>query len=884
MKRLWKGYQIQITFQKVLGLVLGLIGLFYLFQFSYSVVAPKVRLMWARAELGESAGSQLENARSGLTYVLRPSNSLTFNVWSRSGRIRLLTNVNLPASWPRRHSPQDPIEYELKYSLLNRDQDVIHSGSLFIRSRMTEYVDFETGKTLVQGFYLDGPDLPADTRSAVLNLKSFGSDVASQTAQIRFTMEVDHPEALSIALRCYQEEMAPEHELETIWTRQSRSGKTRLARGNIYPESFLYPEEKLNAVRWEWRPSGPVGIQGKDYQLRTLYSQREIDGEKEEPETYPSGLFICPGLKATYPIPDKGAKLRITFQPWDRLPDASDRVQVLWDGKGLGNRQQWTFDRQDENWVLEEELGPGVLEFSALSDGAFSGQIQVESEAGEWIDTPPFYILSRAFLAEPDSPLVYKVHHAGSNPTPFRTDLRFESTAGSDLINPNSEGEIEAGLQGEVRFEWLNDQGELIGSEVRQIQAAFSEYDSPPGQRAGVRLSEKVRFYFNFPVEVAEFQIYPTTPAWTTVFNRPSGAKRRVLVPEDYDRSRILERQKTWFYIRPSLLQDLYEARRTGMIKIQLRPSEEDPALAQGDYDWTSYQPEGSDWAGRYLMLERDPEDPTRQEALSVVYQKLNLIDKKPVSLQIGDADGKQWTRPSLQFHYNPDGASGPLDFKLFRNGAQVAGFETWASSGEWRLPWIQCGSALFHIEFGSVVQPERLELWMNSIISNDAGRLKRFASQLGEEPLVFDYQKQTSGEEKLSLVFYSNLSEAEQAGARTGIEIEVAPAAPRPIGPNESFTLPSYYFDVQPNPNSGVIVLEKSGEIVGEGQTFFVPFEADLKPGAYRVSVRRTHGPSGYLTMYRLSKELKDAPGWKTSPLLTYSVNQSDDSLARKH
>lgn len=877
MKQLWKGYQIQITFQKVLGLVLGLMGLFYLFQFSYQVVAPKVRLMWARAALDENAGSQLENARSGLTYVLRPSNSLTFNVWSRSGRIRLLTNVNLPASWPRLHTPQDAVEYELKYSLLNREQDVIYSGSIFIRSRMTEYVDFDTGKTRVQGFYLDGPDLPADTRSTVLNLKSFGVDVANQTAQVRFTMDASNPEALSIALRCYQEEMAPEHELETIWTRQSRNGKSRLARGNIYPESFLYPEEKLNAVRWEWRPSGPLGIQGKDYQLRTLYSQQEIDGDKEEPETYPSGLFIRPGLKATYPIPDKGAKLRITFQPWDRLPEASDRVHVLWDGKGLGNRKQWTLDRRDANWVIEEEMGAGVLEFSALSDGSFSGQIQVESETGEWIDTPPFYILSRAFLAGPDSPLVYKVHHAGSNPTPFRTDLRFEFPAGSDSENPEFEQVIESGFESKVRFEWLNDQGELIGSAVRQIQTALSEYDSPPGQRAGVRLSEKVRFYFNFPLEVAEFRIYPTTPAWTTVFNRPAGSKRRVLVPEDYDRARILERQKTWFYIRPSLFQDLYESRRTGMIKIQLRPSEEDPALVEGNYKWTSYLPEGADWAGRYLMLDRNPEDRTRQEALAVVYQKIEFNAEDPVWLEIGDADGKNVTRPSLQFHSQIDHADFPLKFKVFRNGEQWAEFETWAASGEWQLPWTQCGPAQFYFEVGSGFQRESIELWMNSIVSGDAGRLKRFASRLEEKPLVFDYRKRSGGEEKLSLVFYSSQSQAESAGNRTGIEIEVAPAAPRPIGPNESFTLPAYYFDVKPNLDSGVTVLENANEIVSEGQPFFVPFEADLKPGSYRVTVRRTSGPTGYLTMYRLSQERGEDPGWKISPMLSFSANPAE-------
>ena len=854
MKRRIKGTQIQITAHKLIAIVAGIFLLMVLSRWTYFVGGPKALALWTRIALDDETGSQLENARSALSYDLPPQQTLNFAYSSDSGRIRFLTNANLSKEWLDQNSGNENAEYEIKYHFLNSQKELLYSGAFFCQSKISEYLDPKSGNITTGGFYLDSPDLPADTRSTLIHLASLEQKVASQVKWIRVELGRHDQSVKSVSIRFYQEEKESERELETVWTRQSLSRKTRLVRGNIYPETFLFPEEKLNAVRWSWRPTGPAGMQEADFKLKTLYQQRDIEGERIEPDSLPSSWYISDTIRATYPIPSAGETLRIRWIPWGDAPGEEDKIFVLWDGKG--KRKEWTLSHSQNEMTLEEHFEEGILEFATRTGKTFSGQFQRQTQSGDWEDVGPYSILSRAFLSDDQFPLSYKVHHVNHGVTPFRIDVRF-------LLRMDSVEPDQAVFNSWINFEWFNNNNERLGSAIREVNPLISQYDSAPGSDPSIKLSERERFYFNFPGEVSEVRVQTKSPAWITAFNRPSDAKRIIRIPEDYDRANTMERSKTWFYIRPIELHSLYENQRTGLIRLQLRPREDDPVLIAGDYDWLAYLPEGQSWVGKNLLSPRAPDVLTRNEALKSIYRSTPFFQK--LALNIDAASEISWTQPRAVFLNNIKGK--PIEFEIWQNN-QLIDRQTWKSQqGEWRLPWVSTGPGEFEFRAKGEAA-DKVSLLINSIENPLPGFIKRFAVQLKDEPLVFDYEKVSSDDETFSLMFFSELAENMSMTEPTALLIKVATTAPRPVGPDDNYTIPLLQFEIQPNQERNIQVLGEESKMISDGHTLFIPLQGDLEPGKYEVRIEKLSGPSGLLSMYRIAKGKTEPPTWLVGPV----------------
>jgi hypothetical protein len=69
---------------------------------------------------------------------------------------------------------------------------------------------------------------------------------------------------------------------ESAFVRFSPDDRERLAAANAFPPALLTREERINLALNQWRPVGPVGVEGRDYVTAVLY-EAEQAAEDDEP-------------------------------------------------------------------------------------------------------------------------------------------------------------------------------------------------------------------------------------------------------------------------------------------------------------------------------------------------------------------------------------------------------------------------------------------------------------------------------------------------------------------------------------------------------------------------------------------------------------------------
>lgn len=72
---------------------------------------------------------------------------------------------------------------------------------------------------------------------------------------------------------------------ESAFHRYSAADQARLAAANAFPPALLTPEEATSIAINQWRPVGPVGIEGRDHVMAVLYEEERQGGGTWEFET-----------------------------------------------------------------------------------------------------------------------------------------------------------------------------------------------------------------------------------------------------------------------------------------------------------------------------------------------------------------------------------------------------------------------------------------------------------------------------------------------------------------------------------------------------------------------------------------------------------------------
>lgn len=79
------------------------------------------------------------------------------------------------------------------------------------------------------------------------------------------------PAILAVDIRVSERRPLTPSEALSNFRRRSREEQADLALGNAFPPDMMTAREKANAAANMWRPLGPIGIAGRDYEALVLY-------------------------------------------------------------------------------------------------------------------------------------------------------------------------------------------------------------------------------------------------------------------------------------------------------------------------------------------------------------------------------------------------------------------------------------------------------------------------------------------------------------------------------------------------------------------------------------------------------------------------------------
>lgn len=759
------------------------------------------------AEGGAEREARLERARVAVAYRLDAERWTDFPLLPADRRLRVITNADLPLDLhpSPRTDPAEQYPYAIAWRLLDGDDGVLREGVYHLHTRLSLFTDPESGEVGPRGFYYPARAQPGDGRGWMINLSG-----ESSPARLQLRLAASAPPVEGVVARLYRREAVAEHKLTYRWQRMGEAKRERLARASVYSRELLRDDEKRRLLANRWLPVGPSGVAGSDYRVARLHLMESYEGQPLDTPIPPSGVAVGPGLNGVIPIPGEGGRLRFEWRPERGLETAagpsSGRLAFHWYGHPASRQRRWS-----ESWsgggAWSGELAGGLVELT--SPLPLAVRVWLTTPEGEREITPePRYL--RLFAANPE-PLRYTFGPGEAGP--LRLDLRRR---------------LDESVDGTAHYRVLDRAGETLLEGVLDASERATRYERAVGAWEQP-LSEPRRHHFNLPPESAELRLEAPAGLLFTAYSRPAGLPtQRILPSADEGEVEI----PAWFPRRPADHAGRLQRGGSLLIQVRRRPPEVDPEILAGRYQWESYLPEGA-WRGRHLLLPRAEEAAARTGSEGTAFHP--LADEGVVRL-VGSGG---MARPRLLF-LRP--TSGRMKLKLWLDGRPWLDTQVGAASGMLTLPAVAVGEHRLRVEHDGEV-----ELLMDGVAGDGAGHLRQLALKLGGKPLRFLYDKQSAGEELLSLRIHG----PERLDGEQRIRLRIEGLPERSGGPYAEWSLAQRDYRLREAHGEPVALIGANRRLDG-GNRLFIPLGADLPPARYRLVITLEEGPGGYLLLSR--------------------------------
>src|SRR5262245_18703367 len=249
-----------------------------------------------------------DDARSSTSYVIDREGWLSFRIPPDQRALKLVTNANVHEA--HFGKVDFACAYALHYQLLDAAGNVLRDHVYSMNSTFLIYLSQVTGKPVPAQYYRGTSLVPLGPRAIMVNLEGF----ADQSAHFRLRVADADPAVSDVGVRVYFNEKPPPYKLRYLWQRMPAPRKERLARANVYTVDLLSEDEKRNLLENRWAALAPVGIQGKDYAERKLFTVVDDDASRLVESVLPPGLYVDGSLHGVIPIPESGGCLRLEFE------------------------------------------------------------------------------------------------------------------------------------------------------------------------------------------------------------------------------------------------------------------------------------------------------------------------------------------------------------------------------------------------------------------------------------------------------------------------------------------------------------------------------------------------------------------------------------------
>lgn len=455
---------------------------------------------------------QEQPVRVSTLYLLSTAGWTSFDLPAGVEMIRLVSNAHVPPET----EAGEAVAYAVRYRLLNRQGALLAEHVYHHNSKIVPHLNPETGDWEPSAYYVERPELPAEGRIAMLNLRGL-----TGVARVQLRLEGGDERVRQVGARVYVPEKTAEHKLGFFWQRLTERQKQSLAEGSVYPHELLLPEEKLNLARQLWRPLGPAGVAGRDYTSIQLYQRQDGEEARFDEPILPAGLLVDKGRYGVVPLAEGENRLRLRLLPTSSAAGTNPgAIRLRWYGSSAEELRHWQLPWSDEAMVFSETLAGGLLEIEATAP-LTARVYRIDKEQEREITPEPVY--NRSYRLSPDRPLNYSVIHVGDSATPLRVDLRLLFDPATPPVGVTA-----------VAYELRDAAGKPVRTGTLEVPFVPSRYDRLAEAAAPERLCEPMRFYFRLPPQVAEIRFVADASILAAAYTRPPDLERQVRVPEDY--------------------------------------------------------------------------------------------------------------------------------------------------------------------------------------------------------------------------------------------------------------------------------------------------------------------------------------------------------------
>ncbi len=797
--------------------------LFYLLYLSIPVILDKTEAWIERYQVGSNQ-LQAKPTSNSLVYPVKPEQWINFNIPEGVQQLKIISNAHIKR--PDTLTIEDNWTYVLRYQLIDHYDQVIVDSLYHQRSRLTAYRTPDN-EIFFGNFYSGYDFTPLDGRLILLSIPEVQQAKSLRISVIRQSHEIEET-----AIRVYVPRKLSAKNLSSVWLRMSNKHKEALAKHSVYPATLLSETEKTNLLTQQWQPVGPAGIEGIDYESKTLYIIKELEQDNQGELLVAAGLQINAEYPGIIAIPESGGELSIRLTELDGTPLLNSvNAQLNWYGRLRQQRWQRTVNMSPENDHVNFAIGGGLLEIKSLTPALVHAMLKTAN--GEDIDITPKPLMIPGYIAKQG--INYQVLHVNNQPTTFRVDIRKIYT------------DYQSDLPATVKFQWYDKNQQLLDSGELPINPGLSSYDRLTGDQQAFKVSDPVSYFLNIPGEVSQIKLTSERDDLiVNTYNQPYQFRKILQVPENSYVS--LDKKNwfpSWFLLRPSNQQTLIK--QLGMIKVatQYRPPQNKLESFSQQYFWEDYQPEQRTIA-RYILAKMDI-PVYRDEALASVYCQLKANRRNRVKLK--SYGNLPQVSPELLFKRTKHS---PFDVSVQIDNSLNLELPAIGKQGSFRLPALSRG--LHNI---SLSTPGH-EQWLMNYVSTCPTQsfLKRRVFKFKNRQLSFLIENKQSKDRVFSARFFSKYGIKD----RSVIDVSIEPVRKRVPGKiQNNWTYTKRRYDIRPPAGMKTIVLNSHGRYLNSGESFFIPFNSDMPKGLYRIRLHLRQGATGYLALSQITPGLHE-------------------------
>ena len=348
----------------------------------------------------------LEDTKVSVSYLLDRDDTIMFSIPSGSNNIRVLSNINIKK---QKVQKEEPFSYGIAYEILDGNENIIYKDVYYHYAKVIKYIEPISKQSIYTRFYIDSNLLPASTRKLYIDISKY-----KNAKKLRIYLEHIDKDALNISLRTYHKIHNPERKLVDMWKRLSIKTKENSARGNVYDQELLLWSEKKNLLSTTWKPFGPLGIRGKDYELNNIYTRKETDELEEIP--FYTGIALSSPKRLVYDLKDDKSYYFKTFL--DNNNSANVTITHFTDTNTIDIFKYTQSNLDYKTKVFKK----GRLQIEANQDirvNLFDNEDQI-------VETSKVYKSSIVLLK--DKIATYKINHIKGFETPVRISFRSLNT------------------------------------------------------------------------------------------------------------------------------------------------------------------------------------------------------------------------------------------------------------------------------------------------------------------------------------------------------------------------------------------------------------------------------------------------------------------------